>query len=304
MKDEQAYLKAEKKILEDEKKADKKRIADAKVLAAQKIIDDKALVKAEKEAKKVLAKQARGVALSAAQQKILDDKVARDAETARLAQEVADKLTAKKALAANLSGLLSIGQSNAQAKKTLAAQREADRLLQIETDRLAEEARLAALETAKTNFKLGKNANIAMTTSMIKQAEKLETARVEAERVAEEARLATEEESRVDKIVKKMRQPGYTAPTTDTKYNNPRLRQLAEAKIKAQDITAAAAAPAAASSPPAKRGPGRPPKGKGSGFDQVTVQEVGGGFNKSTLPYGARMMIERYDNEKRLRKNV
>ena len=89
-------------ILEDEKKADKKRITDAKLLAAQKIIDDKALVKAEKEAKKVLAKQARGVALSAAQQKILDDKVARDAETARLAQEEVDKLAAKKALATNL----------------------------------------------------------------------------------------------------------------------------------------------------------------------------------------------------------
>ena len=103
--------------------------------------------------------------------------------------------------------------------------------------------------------------------------------------------------------------------TTETKHNNAKLRKLAEDKMKAEDIALAAAtaekarlaalaSPAAASSPPAKRGPGRPPKGKGSGFDQATVQAVGGGFNKSTLPYGARMMIERYDNEKRLRKNV
>ena len=92
-----------------------------------------------------------------------------------------------------------------------------------------------------------------------------------------------------------MRKPGYKESSKETLNNNTRLRKLAAERKNAEDL----AAP-----PVAKKAVGRPPKGKGSGFDQATVQAVGGGFNKSTLPYGARMMIERYDNEKRLRKNV
>ena len=56
-----------------------------------------------------------------------------------------------------------------------------------------------------------------------------------------------------------------------------------------------AAAAAAPSSPP--------PVPTGKGFELNNYMGKGFELNKSSLPYGARMLIERYDNEKKLRKN-
>ena len=90
--------------------------------------------------------------------------------------------------------------------------------------------------------------------------------------------------------------------------------------MKAEDLIAppAAVAPVAAVAlPAAKRGRGRPPKAAApapaaaapapsSAPSSPPPVPSGQGFktlNKSSLPYGARMLIERYDNEKKLRKN-
>ena len=150
-----------------------------------------------------------------------------------------------------------------------------------------------------------------------------------------------------------MRLTGYKDSTKETFKNNTRLRSLAGARMRSQDLIAlgssppatptAASAPTAAASasptaasgtPPgtpvaAKRGRGRPPKAKaaaapaaaapasappsapsspppvptGKGFELNNYMGKGFQLNKSSLPYGARMLIERYDNEKKLRKN-
>ncbi len=79
-----------------------------------------------------------------------------------------------------------------------------------------------------------------------------------------------------------MKKLNYKPGNTNNKTNNPAIR--AEAARRYQAIKDAAATAAAAKAPVA-----------GKGFNSL---------NKSSLPYGARMMIERYDNEKKLRKNV
>ena len=68
---------------------------------------------------------------------------------------------------------------------------------------------------------------------------------------------------------------------------------------------AKAAAPAAAapSSAPPSAPSSPPPVPTGKGFELNNYMGKGFQLNKSSLPYGARMLIERYDNEKKLRKN-
>ncbi len=319
--------KAAKQKIADDKAASIKKIADDKAASIKKIADDKVIAKLEKEAKKIAAKVARGTAITAAQQKILDDKAAKDLsaqrEIARLAQIETDRLAkvaqdeidrlaeieaekiAAKAIIdareANLKSLLA-GKQTKIATET-ARLKEEKRLK--EEARLIEVARIAAIEaqalakkTAKTNFQLGKKANIDAEVAKLKK----HAAKVESDRLAA---IQADEDSRVDILITKMRQKGYTPVTTETKHNNAKLRKLAEDKMKAEDIALAAAAaekarlaalaaPAPAPSSPTvkKKAVGRPPGPvKGKGFEQATLQEVGGGFNKSTLQYGAIIMI-------------
>ena len=355
MDDIKAVIKAEKALIDAEKKAEKQKLANAKLLAEQKILDAKLLAaqklsdaKADKAAKKLLAKSTRGIALSPAEQQVLLDKQTRDTEAARLvleaqvlAQEASDKLATKKTKAANLSLLLATGKTNKEAREALAAQREADRLQQIEDDRIAEEARLVREETARLaavklekKLKLSRAKMAIVTLAQEKKAETDRLAQIEA---------AKEENKRIDDIVKSMRKPNYKDSPKETYKNNTQLRTLAAARMKAEDLAAgippAAVAPvaavaAAAGTPPgtpvaAKKGRGRPPKAKavaapaasapasappsppsspppvptGKGFELNNYMGKGFQLNKSSLPYGARMMIERYDNEKKLRKN-
>ncbi len=83
-----------------------------------------------------------------------------------------------------------------------------------------------------------------------------------------------------------MKKSSYKPGKANSATNNPSIRAEAARRYELEKIAAAApaAAPAAAAAPVA-----------GKGFNSL---------NKSSLPYGARMMIERYDNEKKLRKNV
>ena len=311
MDDIKAVIKAEKALMDAEKKAEKQKLATAKLLAEQKNIDAKLLaaqkiidVKADRAAKKLIAKSNQGVALSPAEQQVLLDKQTRDAETARLA------------------ALLATGKTNKEAKELLVKQREAARLQQIEDDRIAEEARLVREETARlAAVKLDKKLKLERTKTAIltlARERKAETERLEAEK---------EENKRIDDIVKSMRKPNYKDSPKETYKNNTRLRTLAAERMKAEDLiappaaVAPVAAPAAAAGTPvaAKRGRGRPPKAKAAAPAAAAPSSAppsapsspppvpsGKGFkelNKSSLPYGARMLIERYDNEKKLRKN-
>ena len=200
--------------------------------------------------------------------------------------------------------MLATGKTNKEAREALAKQREIDRLAQVKLDK---------------KLKLERNKTAILT---LARERKAETERLEAEK---------EENKRIDGIVKSMRLVGYKDSTKETYKNNTRLRTLAAERMKAEDLiappaAAAAAAPAAAAAagtPPgtpmaAKRGRGRPPKAKAaapaasapasapsSAPSSPPPVPTGKGFelNKSSLPYGARMLIERYDNEKKLRKN-
>ena len=80
----------------------------------------------------------------------------------------------------------------------------------------------------------------------------------------------------------------------NTKTNNPSIR--AEAARRFEEAKIAAASKLAASKAPA-------PASTGKGFELNNYMGKGFQLNKSSLPYGARMLIERYDNEKKLRKN-
>ena len=335
-----AEKKAEKQKLATAKLLAEQKNIDAKLLAAQKISDAKADKAAKKLLAKSTRGIALS---PAEQQILLDKQTrdaetARLAQVAqieadRLAQEASDKLAAKKTKAAELSLLLATGKTIIEAREALAKQREIDRLQQIEDDRIAEEARLVREETARlAAVKLDKKLKLERTKTAIltlARERKAETERLEAEK---------EENKRIDDIVKSMRLPGYKDSTKETFKNNTQLRTLAAARMKAEDLAAgippAAVAPvaavAAAAGTPvaAKRGRGRPPKAKaaapaaaapssappsapsspppvptGKGFELNNYMGKGFQLNKSSLPYGARMMIERYDNEKKLRKN-
>ncbi len=85
-----------------------------------------------------------------------------------------------------------------------------------------------------------------------------------------------------------MKKSSYKPGKANSATNNPSIRAEAARRYELEKI--AAAAPAAAPAPVAA-----PVAVAGKGFNSL---------NKSSLPYGARMMIERYDNEKKLRKNV
>ncbi len=92
-----------------------------------------------------------------------------------------------------------------------------------------------------------------------------------------------------------MKKSSYKPGNTNNKSNNPSIRAEAARRFELEKNAAAAKVAAAAAPAPA-------PAGKG--FKKLN-NDTGRGFelNKSSLPYGARMMIERYDNEKKLRKN-
>ncbi len=92
-----------------------------------------------------------------------------------------------------------------------------------------------------------------------------------------------------------MKKPNYKPGKANTATNNPSIRAEAARRYELEKIAAAkVAAPAPAAAAPAPAPAAAAPVA-GKGFNSL---------NKSSLPYGARMMIERYDNEKKLRKNV
>jgi hypothetical protein len=328
---------ANDKLLAAQKISDAKADKAAKqLLAAQKISDAKN-AKADKAAKKLLAKSNLGITLSPAEQQVLLDKQTRDAETARLAleaqvaqveadrlaQEALDKLAAKKTKEAELSALLATGKSNKEAKEALAKQK-------IEDARIAEEARQLALRKfnagkkvnidaealrlkerseALAKFKSGKKANIeaeslklpkeiAKEEARVKEEDRLKAVAKEekkrAEKDAAEKKIADDLEESIKHVMKKMEKKGYKPGRSDTTTNNPSIRAEAARRFELAKNEAAAKLAALAPAPV-------PVAGKG--FKKLN-KDTGRGFTTAQLPYGARMMIERYDNEKRLRKNV
>ena len=99
--------------------------------------------------------------------------------------------------------------------------------------------------------------------------------------------MAELEES-IKHVMKKMEKTDYKPGNSNSKTNNPSIRAEAARRFDLEKKEAAAKLAAA-------------PTGKG--FELNNYMGKGFELNKSSLPYGARMMIERYDNEKKLRKN-
>ena len=100
--------------------------------------------------------------------------------------------------------------------------------------------------------------------------------------------VADELEESIKHVMKKMEKPDYKPGNSKSKTNNLAIRDEAARRFDLEKKEAAAKL--AASKAPA---PTASKTATGKGFE----------LNKSSLPYGARMMIERYDNEKKLRKN-
>ena len=174
----------------------------------------------------------------------------------------------------------------------------------------AQALRLKERSEALAKFNSGKKANIEAEALKVPKEIAKEEARVieevrltavakEEKRKSKEAeklkKIADELEESIKHEMKKMAKPSYKPGNSNTKTNNQAIRDEAARRFGIEQNEAAAKL-AAPVSPVAVA-----PTGKG--FKKLN-KDTGKGFTTIQLPYGARMMIERYDNEKRLRKNV
>ena len=333
---EKADKAAEKATEKAEREAEKLALMAPALLIKQKKLDNKAaaiLAKASKGKAVTPAEQNildAKVARDLAAQKVLDDKAIKDLaaqrETARLAQVEADKLLeearlqaealaqiqaeelAEKQLQAGKATALGNILAKSMAKQKVIRAFNAGKKVNID----AEALRLKERSEALAKFKSGKKANIdAEQIKLPKEIAKEEARVIEENRLKVVAKAekkqakidaaakadADELEESIKHVMKKMEKTDYKPGNSKSKTNNPEIRAEAARRFDLEKKEAAAKLAAAKVPAPTASAP------SGKGFELNNYMGKGFQLNKSSLPYGARMMIERYDNEKKLRKN-